>query len=73
MAKIDIEKLEQNFDQFRVYRQKVNNSIAEIKREMIDKGMNDFSIGIEKFIKFCETWSSLGDWELTDPINYGSL
>ena len=41
-AKIDIEKLEQNFDQFRVYRQRVNNSITEIKREMIDKGMNDF-------------------------------
>ena len=41
-AKIDIEKLEQNFDQFRLYRQKVNNSITEIKREMIDKGMNDF-------------------------------
>ena len=41
-AKIDIEKLAQNFDQFRVYRQRVNNSITEIKREMIDKGMNDF-------------------------------
>ena len=41
-AKIDIEKLEQNFDQFRLYRQRVNNSITEIKREMIDKGMNDF-------------------------------
>ena len=56
-AKIGIEKLEQNFDQFRTYRQRVNSSIAEIKREMIEKGMNDFRFGIERLFS-CLTWSN---------------
>ena len=41
-TKDDVESLELSFDQFKAYRQKINESISQMNDRMKEKGLADF-------------------------------
>ena len=41
-TKDDVQTLESSFDQFKAYRQKINESISQMNNRMKEKGLADF-------------------------------